>query len=88
MIKYDLIRCMFRAVLSICVCTGRFVMMPVNLTCLHCLRHNNVFSLNISLIYEFKLRMRKTIVGHIRPYFQKGRLVINYKYTTITLQLH
>ena len=29
----------FCAVLCVCFCTGRFVMVPFNLTCLHCLQH-------------------------------------------------
>jgi len=29
---------MFRAGLSVCLCTGRFVMVPLNLTCLHSLQ--------------------------------------------------
>ena len=36
----------FRTVLNICFCTGHFVMVPLNLTCLHCLHH---FCLRTSL---------------------------------------
>jgi len=37
---YVLLFCVFCAVLSVCLCTGRFVMVPLNLTCPHCLQHN------------------------------------------------
>ena len=46
---FILLFCMFHAVLNICICTGHFVMVPLNLILIYigC----NIFSLNISLIY-------------------------------------
>jgi len=34
---------MFCAVIIVCLCTGRFFMVPLNLTCLHCLQHLSVW---------------------------------------------
>ena len=34
-----LLFCVFRAVLNDCFCTVHFVMVFLNLTCLHCLQH-------------------------------------------------
>jgi len=49
-----LLFCAFCTVLSVCFCTGHFVMVPLNLTYLHCLKH---FFLNISSIYCIFIQM-------------------------------
>jgi len=46
---YVLLFCVFRAVLSVCFSTGHIVMVPLNLTCLHCLQH--FFSEHLSSLY-------------------------------------
>jgi len=44
----------FCVVLYVCLCTGYFVMVSLNLTCLHCLQHSffeHLFNFVIQLIY-------------------------------------
>ena len=43
-----LVFCLFCAVRCVCFCTGTFVMVPLNFTCLQCF---NILFLNISSIY-------------------------------------
>ena len=73
--------CFFCAVLCVRYCTGHFVMMPLNLTCLHYL---NIFSLNISSIYietmtHFKTSKITSLCIEIKTNF-KCNLYVNPQY--------
>jgi len=50
---YVLLFCVFCAVLCICLSTGGFVLVPLNLTCLHCLQHILTFLQFILHVYAF-----------------------------------
>ena len=62
----------FRLVLSVCLCTGHFVMVP--LTWLHCLTH---FSLIISLIYIISKRISKFMMPDKRCKMKIGLYILN-----------
>jgi len=54
---YVLLICVCFNVQRVCLCTGHFVIVPLNLTCPHCLQH---FVLNISCILHNMTRVFKT----------------------------
>ena len=59
--------CLFRAVLNVCFCTGHFVMVLLNLTCLHFLQHSffkHLFKLCFHILTKLNLPW-KQIFGNI-----------------------
>jgi len=58
----------FCIVLSICFCTGYFIMVPLNLTCLHCLQHvffEHLFNLywhtDINMLWCYTINDKSTV---------------------------
>jgi len=83
---YTLLFCIVR----VCLHTGRFVMVPLNLTCLHCLQHiffEHIFSLyfNCCMPHILSYFLDDNVASYIRTCMQRTR---NKPYSLFHLQLY